>query len=135
MTCFLAMPNLALFMIGVGKYVPEAIAEQLIMDEAALSSQRSHGTALVMDIAGFTAFSAQHEPELVVETLDNFLMGATHAISISGGIVLTYLGDGCLAKFNASISIAKPERKALGAAKTLLNATGLTSVLASQTLT
>lgn len=104
----------------LGKHVPEAIAEQLIADAAPLRPQRRHGTALVMDIAGFTAFSAQHEPEFVVETLDKLLSDATRSVSRHGGVVLSYLGDGFLATFNAPAAIEKPEDAALATAHELL---------------
>ncbi len=103
----------------LGKHVPEAVAERLIADETPLLPQRRHGTALVMDIAGFTSFSAQHEPEFVVETLDKLLSDATRTISEHGGVVLTYLGDGFLATFNAPAAIDNPEDAALSAARDL----------------
>ncbi len=105
----------------LGKHVPQTIAEKMIADETPLMPQRSHGTALVMDIAGFTTFSASHPPEFVVETLDRFLADATHVVSDKGGVVITYLGDGLLATFNAPVTIDSPEKKALHAAKDLLS--------------
>ena len=103
----------------LGKHVPEAVAERLIADETPLLPQRRHGSALVMDIAGFTSFSARHEPEFVVETLDKLLSDATRTISEHGGVVLTYLGDGFLATFNAPAAIDNPEDAALSAARDL----------------
>ena len=97
----------------LGKHVPKAIADKLIADEAPLKPHRSHGTALVMDIAGFTAFSAQHDPEHVVHRLDRFLADAARVVSNRGGVVMTYLGDGLLATFNAPVAIDSPEAAAL----------------------
>ncbi|MEO0370192.1 MAG: adenylate/guanylate cyclase domain-containing protein [Pseudomonadota bacterium] len=105
----------------LGKHVPEAIAERLIADDTPLLPQRRYGTALVMDIAGFTAFSTQHEPEFVVEALDKLLSDATRTVSKHGGVVLTYLGDGFLATFNAPAGIDNPEDASLATARDLLS--------------
>ncbi|MEX0339982.1 MAG: adenylate/guanylate cyclase domain-containing protein [Arenibacterium sp.] len=103
----------------LGKYVPETIAQQLIEDDAPLHPQRSHGTVLVMDIAGFTAFSARHTPEYVIKTLDHLLSDASRVIAQNGGVVLSYLGDGFLATFNAPVANADPEPSAVQAALAL----------------
>ena len=104
----------------LGKHVPQAIAEKMIADETPLKPQRSFGSALVMDIAEFTAFSALHEPEYVVEKLDKFLADATRVVSKQGGVVITYLGDGFLATFNAPVLVDSPEHSALRAANDLI---------------
>lgn len=104
----------------LGKYVPEDIAKRLIADDAPLRPQRSNGVALVMDIADFTQFSAQHEPEIVIRKLDDFMAEATSGISAEGGIVMTYLGDGFLVTFNAPVNCENPQDAALRAAQRLL---------------
>ncbi|WP_415921663.1 adenylate/guanylate cyclase domain-containing protein [Tateyamaria sp. SN6-1] len=102
-----------------GKYVPAEIAQKLIANDGPMRPQRAYGTALVMDIAGFTAFSAAHSPEHVIRTLDAFLADATDAVSAEGGIVMSYLGDGFLVTFNAPIRVADPAASALRAARAL----------------
>ncbi|MEL7132766.1 MAG: adenylate/guanylate cyclase domain-containing protein [Pseudomonadota bacterium] len=106
-----------------GKYVPKDIAQSLIANDGRMRPQRRAGTALVMDIAGFTAFSSQHAPEHVIGVLDAFLADATEAVSRQGGIVMSYLGDGFLVTFNAPIAIPDPARAAVDTAQALL-ATG-----------
>ncbi len=101
----------------LGKYVPQAVAQELIEANGVLAPQRSHGTALVMDIVGFTRFSSQHPPEHVISALDAFLSEATDAIDAAGGTVMTYMGDGMLATFNAPVPCESPEVSALGAAE------------------
>ncbi|WP_227268523.1 adenylate/guanylate cyclase domain-containing protein [Roseobacter weihaiensis] len=103
----------------LGKYVPEEIAQKLIADAAPLKPQRSIGAALVMDIAGFTRYSARHDPEHVIGALNAFLADATQAVSGAGGIVITYLGDGFLVTFNAPVKIDDPSQAALRAASFL----------------
>ncbi|WP_299690773.1 adenylate/guanylate cyclase domain-containing protein [uncultured Tateyamaria sp.] len=103
-----------------GKYVPAKIAESLIANDGPMQPQRTPGTALVMDIAGFTAFSANHPPEHVIGVLDAFLADATDVVSDQGGIVMSYLGDGFLVTFNAPIPVADPAQAAVNAAQQLL---------------
>ncbi|WP_299751436.1 adenylate/guanylate cyclase domain-containing protein [uncultured Tateyamaria sp.] len=92
----------------------------MIEDDAPLRPQRTRGTALVMDVAGFTAFSAQHPPEHVIETLDALLSDTAKVVSEKGGVVLSYLGDGFLATFNTSVFVTDHETAALAAAKDLV---------------
>lgn len=103
----------------LGKYVPQEVAEQLISDNAPLGPQQTTGTALVMDIAGFTAFSGQHSPQKVIDILDRFLADATRAVSEERGVVITYLGDGFLVTFNAPVPQADHANAALRAAQNL----------------
>ncbi|WP_223421665.1 adenylate/guanylate cyclase domain-containing protein [Tateyamaria pelophila] len=100
-----------------GKYVPAEIARTLIANDGPLKPQRTTGTALFMDIAGFTAFSARHSPEHVIGVLDAFLAAATDAVAAQGGIVISYLGDGFLVTFNAPIRIAGPADAAIETAR------------------
>lgn len=104
----------------LGKYVPAEIAEKLIASDGALRPQRAVGTALVMDIAGFTKFSAAHEPEHVIGKLDAFLAEATDVVSHQGGIVMSYLGDGFLVTFNAPITVSDPAGAAIQTARGLM---------------
>ncbi len=103
-----------------GKYLPAEIAQKLIANDGPMRPQRTTGTALVMDIAGFTQFSAMHPPEHVISALDAFLAEATDAVAAQGGIVMSYLGDGFLVTFNAPIAVSEPACAALKTAEALL---------------
>lgn len=48
------------------------------------------GTALVMDIADLTDFSARHSPDHVIATFDSFLSDAATAVSVHKGVVISY---------------------------------------------
>ncbi len=106
----------------LGKYLPEEIAQKLIAEDAPLKPQRTRGVALVMDIAGFTRFSADNDPEHVIGVLDRFLADATTAVTRHGGIVISYLGDGILVTFNAPVQADQPQTSALRAASDLIAA-------------
>lgn len=102
------------------QYVPEEVAAQLISSDAPLKPKLSEGTALVLDIAGFTSFTAAHAPQVVIDVLDRFLADATGAVAAHGGIVMSYLGDGFLVTFNAPVAVDHPQQAALRAAKDLV---------------
>lgn len=105
--------------LTLGRYVPEAIAQRLIEDEAALAPQERHGVVLVMDVAGFTAFSAGRRPAAVIEALNRFLGRAADVIGDHDGVVISFTGDGLLATFGIPLEIEAPERAALAAAEAL----------------
>lgn len=100
----------------LGRYVPEAIAAKLIENPDALAPQTRRGTALILDIAGFTRFAAGRTPQAVIAALDDFLAAASEAVSRHGGIVITFTGDGLLATFNTPIALDRPEDAAISAA-------------------
>ncbi|MGF1474639.1 MAG: adenylate/guanylate cyclase domain-containing protein [Geminicoccaceae bacterium] len=103
----------------LGRYVPEAIAQRLMVDRAALAPQVRDAAVLVMDIQGFTAFAANRPPEQVIDALNGFLAACVDLISNHEGVVITFTGDGLLATFNAPLEVADPEQAALQAAKAL----------------
>ena len=105
----------------LGKYVPSEIAARLIKDQSPLRPTLASGTALVMDLAGFTDYSARHGPETVIGVLDAFFADATRVVSERGGVVITYLGDGFLVTFNAPVEIRDAPTSAIAAAQELLD--------------
>ena len=96
------------------------MAQALIANDRPMAPQRSDGTALVMDIAGFTDFSARHSAEHVIRVRDVFLADATDAVSRNGGIVICYLGDGLLVTFNAPLPLPAPANAAAASARILV---------------
>lgn len=105
----------------LGKYVPEEVAAQLISSDEPLKPKLSNGTALVLDVAGFTSFSANHPPEVVIDVLDKFLADAAGAVAEQGGIVMSYLGDGFLVTFNAPVAVEQPQKAAVRTAQKLID--------------
>ncbi|MDA4846930.1 adenylate/guanylate cyclase domain-containing protein [Hoeflea poritis] len=100
----------------LGRYVPQAIAERLINEPEALKPQVRHATVLVLDIADFSKFAANRDPQEVIEALDSFLAAATDIVSSQDGIVISFTGDGLLATFNTPMEIQAPEVSAVQAA-------------------
>ncbi|WP_298812361.1 adenylate/guanylate cyclase domain-containing protein [uncultured Roseibium sp.] len=104
----------------LGRYVPEAIARRLIDDPSALVPQERHAAILVMDIAGFTAYSAGRPPTEVIENLNDFLSGCAEEVSRHDGVVIQFTGDGLMASFGAPIDSDHPEQDAVAAGRDLL---------------
>lgn len=104
----------------LGRYVPEAVARRLIDDPEALTPQERHAAILVMDIAGFTSYSAGRAPGEVIDHLNGFLAGCAEVISRHDGVVIQFTGDGLMASFGTPIDSNAPERAALAASRGLL---------------
>ena len=108
----------------LGRYIPESVARKLVENPAALAPQIRSGTALILDIAGFTRFAATRSPDAVIAELDSFLSEASDAVSRHGGVVITFTGDGLLATFNAPLEHSRPRYAAVTAARDLLDIAG-----------
>ena len=104
----------------LGRYVPEAIARRLIEDPSALKPQERHAAILVMDIAGFTAYSAKRSPTEVIEHLNDFLAGCADIVGGQNGVVIQFTGDGLMASFGTPIESTSPEKEAVMASRDLL---------------
>ncbi|MET1411896.1 adenylate/guanylate cyclase domain-containing protein [Roseibium sp. HPY-6] len=105
----------------LGRYVPEAIAKRLIDDPSALAPQERHAAILVMDIAGFTAYSTSRSPTEVIEQLNGFLAGCADVIARHDGVVIQFTGDGLMASFGTPIDSTAPEQAAIAASRGLLS--------------
>ncbi len=87
------------------RYVSPAVIEQLPADpqELKLGGQRQEITSLFADIRGFTNFSRQHDPEMLVEVLNQYLDVGAKAVLAEDGTLDKILGDCIVALFNAPL--------------------------------
>jgi len=87
------------------RYVSPAVIEQLPSDpdELKLGGQRQEITSLFADIRGFTNFSRQHDPETLVDVLNQYLDVGAKAILAEYGTLDKILGDCVVALFNAPL--------------------------------
>lgn len=87
------------------RYVSPAVIEQLPLDpnELKLGGQRQEITSLFADIRGFTDFSRQHNPEMLVEVLNQYLDIGAEAVLAEDGTLDKILGDCIVALFNAPL--------------------------------
>ncbi len=87
------------------RYVAPQVVHQLLSDPARvkLGGERHTVTILFADLRNFTAFSEQHEPEILLEILNRHLTLAVEAVLSEEGTLDKFLGDAALALFNVPL--------------------------------
>lgn len=85
------------------RFVPHQVVDEVLKNPGALrlGGRRQEITILFVDIRGYTAYSENLSPELVVEMLNDYLSLAANVIMGYGGTLDKYMGDGLMALFNA----------------------------------
>ena len=105
-----------------GQHVSPQVVERLLSadsDDAA----RSHAVAVMfVDIRSFTAAARQRTAEEVVDRLDRAFEVLVEIIDANGGIVNKFLGDGFLALFGAPLEDPDAGKRAVTAARQILEA-------------
>jgi class 3 adenylate cyclase len=88
------------------RYLPPAVIERLPDDpyELRLGGQRQEITNLFADIRGFTDFSRQHDPETLVDVLNQYLAVGAEAVLAEEGTLDKIMGDCIVAFFNAPLA-------------------------------
>lgn len=96
-----------------GAYMSDEVAAMLLAQGGV--SEKRHVAIMFVDVRGFTAFSRNRSPEVVVGVLNRFFEQAVEAIAAERGTVNKYLGDGLLAVFGAPVALRSPEDAAVRA--------------------
>lgn len=112
----------AIFRQAVALFVSKKVAASLESSKGInLSSRREVVTVLFTDIRGFTSYSErvceEQGPEVLVQTLNQYLATMAAIIVAFGGHVNKFIGDGILAIFADDDEGAKPGDHALRAVR------------------
>ncbi len=101
-----------------GRYVPGELVRAVLDSgqEARVGGRLERLTVLFSDLAGFTTLSEELSPHQVFEELAESLEILTLAPEREGGAMLTFLGDGVMAVFNAPQALVDHEAAACRAA-------------------
>jgi adenylate cyclase len=105
------------------RFVPRDVVNDVIErtdDDLRLGGVRRDGTVMFTDLRGFTTFSEQLEPELVVGVVNQYLSEMTDAILRHGGTLVSYMGDGIMALFGAPLEQPDHADRALRAAREMI---------------
>jgi adenylate cyclase len=86
-----------------------------------LGGVRAVGTVLFTDLRGFTTFSENRDPELVMNALNHYFGETSDSILEHGGTLVAYRGDGFLAAFGAPIEVEDHADRALATARDMMN--------------
>lgn len=86
-----------------GKYVPEAVAEQLIRDPGVLAGEERIASIMFTDIQGFTGISEQLSPAETIALLNDYFEVVLEPIRAEGGTVNAFIGDSVFASFNVPV--------------------------------
>lgn len=86
-----------------GKFVPEAIAEQILAEQGSLAPVTRTATILFSDIEGFSSIGERMQPGGLIELLNEYFAALIEPIERHGGVIHQFQGDAILATFNLPI--------------------------------
>jgi len=85
------------------RMVSPAVINQIDPNQLQLGGKRTQITTLFADVRGFTSFSEQLDPEMLVSVLNRYLSAAADVVLAEDGTIDKFLGDAIMAWFNAPI--------------------------------
>ncbi len=85
-----------------------------------LGGERRYCTFLFTDVRGFTALSEKLEPEEVTKIMNKALTIQTECVQANGGMVDKFIGDACMAIFNAPLDQKEHEVAAITCARQMV---------------
>ena len=98
------------------RFLPEHVVDDVLErtdGDLRLGGVTTVGTVMFTDLRGFTAFSENRPPELVIDALNRYFDETSDAILDHGGTLVAYRGDGFLAAFGAPIEVDDHADRAL----------------------
>ena len=106
------------------RFLPEHVVEDVMArtdDDLRLGGVVTFGTVMFTDLRGFTTFSENRPPEIVIEALNRYFEESSDAILEHGGTIVAFTGDGFLAVFGAPIEVEDHADRALAAARDIVD--------------
>ncbi len=105
-----------------GQHVSPQVAERLLAAGAGGTSEVRHVAIMFVDFRNFTGAARVRTPREVVDRLDGVFAVLVDILDRHHGIVNKFLGDGFLALFGAPIEDPEAARRAVAAAREMLEA-------------
>src|SRR5436190_7314378 len=102
------------------RFLPESIAAEMLARSDGAPSIRAvrlWGTALFLDLRGFTTFAESRPVEQVIDVLNRYHAIMGDAVLDHDGTLVDYMGDGLFAVFGAPIETVDHADRAVAAAK------------------
>lgn len=87
-----------------------------------LGGEKRRCTFLFTDVRGFTNLSEKLSPEEVTEIMNKVLTVQVECIQAHGGMVDKFIGDACMAIFNAPLDLDEHEKRAVACAQDMRTA-------------
>lgn len=106
----------------LGRYVPEAVAADLIHGGGQMEPRAAEATVLFADVAGFTSLTETLGAKGIVEVLNAYFSAMAAILERHGGIITQFQGDALLATFNVPIADPAHAEHALSAAEEMIAA-------------
>lgn len=106
------------------RYVPDDLVRQILSTgkEAALGGENRTMTLFFSDIEGFTTYSEQVTPNVLVLELSEYFQILSSTLRSHSGTIGQFIGDGLLAFFNAPLLVTDHEKQSCRAALEALKA-------------
>jgi class 3 adenylate cyclase len=101
------------------RFLAPQVADALLAkgDDDVLEPHRRQIAVLFCDLRGFTRFAAGHDPEDVVQVLDEYYAAAGRRLRDATATVGAFAGDGLMAYFNDPVPCDDPAGRALHVAR------------------
>jgi adenylate cyclase len=108
---------------NLSRYFSQNMVDELARTDEPLGPTRSQEVAvLFVDIVGFTAWSAEHTPQAVIEMLRDFHGRMEQTVFACSGTVDKYIGDAVMATFGTPRSGPQDATNALRCARAMIDA-------------